>query len=293
MLLSMTGYGQAKTRNAKQKRTVIADLKSINSRGLDLITRMPKSYQDKEFEIRNILSQILERGKITLTLQIEAKDDTSRKMKINKALLKSYLDELVPMAKKMKLDMEDCLPALLNLPDVLESGNMTVNEEEWKQVQKTIEQAAKKLNESRAKEGKTLEKDFHLRIKNISYLLAKVESMETDRIPVMREKLEQLLKNYAEKTEIDKNRLEQELIYYAEKMDFTEEKVRLKSHCDYFLKTLDEKESGGKRLSFITQEMGREINTLGSKANHAEIQKYIVMMKEELEKIKEQVLNVL
>lgn len=290
MIKSMTGFGKATVLLPGKK--ITAEIKSLNSKQLDLNLKIPSLYREKEPEIRQLISQTLERGKIDFYLSIE-NTGSDLPLSINKAVAANYYHELKALAEEIGEAPTDYLSLILRLPDVMKSEMDEVNDDEWKMVQDCINQAIVNNNQFRLSEGKSLDADFHKRVQVILNLLNQVEPFEEERMTLMREKLKSTFEKYADEHQADSNRFEQELIFYFEKLDITEEKVRLKKHCDYFTETLNSKQSEGKKLGFITQEMGREINTLGSKANHAQMQRVVVQMKDELEKIKEQVNNVL
>ena len=287
MILSMTGYGKAtETFNDKN---IIIELRALNSKNLDLKTRMPSNYRELEMPIRKILSQLLKRGKVDLNIQIEDLEDRP-KNKINVPVLKQYLADLnqvIPNA-----DQSVLMAAALRLPDVLKPEEDDLSEAEQQAVMKALKEAAGLLTRYRKDEGQALENDLKLRLKNISKALTDIEQLDNERLDKIKQRLKDALNNLQQ--EVDQNRFEQELIYYLEKLDINEEKVRLKNHLQYFEKELQKPdEMKGKKLGFISQEIGREINTIGSKANDSQIQRKVVQMKDELEKIKEQVLNVL
>jgi uncharacterized protein (TIGR00255 family) len=291
MIKSMTGYGSASKDLDNGKYTV--ELKSLNSKFLELNIKLPKAFSDKEFFLRNECSRLLERGKVMLSITAETTDLASKAATINKELLKYYHQELKSVADDLKADTQQLLSLAVNFPEVVKFDEQAVSEEEWKQMLDTFYVAVKNFQTFRADEGTVLEKDLISRIKSILNFMSLVERDEPNRVPAIKEKLNTMLADAVGKENVDQNRLEQELIYYIDKLDITEEKVRLKSHCNYFIETLKDKDANGKKLGFISQEIGREINTMGSKANDAIIQRYVVGMKEELEKIKEQLLNVL
>ncbi|MFV0304970.1 MAG: YicC/YloC family endoribonuclease [Moheibacter sp.] len=286
MILSMTGYGKAVAECIDKKITI--EIRALNSKSIDLNTRLPYLYKEKELEIRKFLSENLQRGKVDFSIQTEI-TSTGKTQQINPEIIKSYIaefKEIVPEATDAEL-----LAIVMRLPDVMAFTCSELDKTEWKQCYEIIKEAIANLQQFREDEGKVLENEFQQRIHSILELLKQVEPFEKERIKTLRERF---LKNLEElNVEIDQNRYEQELIYYLEKLDITEEKVRLKNHCEYFIKTMNSEESNGKKLGFITQEIGREINTLGSKSNHSEMQKIVVQMKDDLEKIKEQVLNIL
>ncbi len=287
MILSMTGYGKAtETFNDKN---IIVELRALNSKNLDLKTRMPSNYRELEMPIRKILSQLLKRGKVDLNIQIEDLEDHP-KNKINVPVLKQYLVDLNQVHPDA--DQSVLIAAALRLPDVLKPEEDELSDAEQQAVMKALNEAAGLLTRYRKDEGQALENDLKLRLKNISKALKDIEQLDTDRLDKIKQRLKDALNNLQQ--EVDQNRFEQELIYYLEKLDINEEKVRLKNHLQYFEKELQKPdEIKGKKLGFISQEIGREINTIGSKANDSQIQRKVVQMKDELEKIKEQVLNVL
>jgi uncharacterized protein (TIGR00255 family) len=287
----MTGYGKAET--VLEKTKISIELKSLNSKQLDLNIRMPYSFNSKEIELRSLISKKLERGKISVFLNVEYLGEKSNHS-INKELVELYYNQLRELANKLGNSTDNLLESVMKLPDVVKQVNEKVDENEWKEIIKLTEEALKKQDEFRVQEGATLEEDFRLRIANIIELLKQVDKYENLRIETIKERMQQSLSKHFDEASIDKNRFEQELIFYFEKLDITEEKIRLRKHCDYFIETLNEKIiSKGKKLGFILQEIGREINTLGSKSNNQDMQKIVVQMKDELEKIKEQALNIL
>lgn len=288
----MTGFGIATTETGKAKITV--EIKSLNSKFLELTLKLPKAHSDKELLIRNECNRLIERGKVNLTIAIEYNAGAERKpVSINQTLLKAYYEQLLQGATDLNANTSDLFALAVQMPEVIKQDEQEVDEEEWKAVYSTFEAAVNAFTDFRATEGAELEKDLVKRVATIMDRLADVELAEPGRMPVVRERINKYLEDAVGTENIDQNRLEQELVYYIEKFDITEEKVRLRSHCDYFLVTLNGKDAGGKKLGFISQEIGREINTMGSKANDAGIQKLVVEMKDELEKIKEQLLNVL
>jgi uncharacterized protein (TIGR00255 family) len=287
----MTGYGIAVFDSGNTKYTV--EIKSLNSKFLELTLRIPKSFSEKEFQLRNECNKQIERGKVSLAINVEKADATVKAAGIDRELLKHYYNQLKSVSDDLGEKSGNLMQLALTLPEVVKYDEDTVSEEEWKIVEKTFQQALANFQKFRADEGNVLEQDIKMRIGIILKNLEAVEVEEPKRVPVIRERLDQFLQEAVGREAIDQNRFEQELIYYIDKLDITEEKIRLKSHCDYFLETLKNADANGKKLGFISQEIGREINTLGSKANDANIQKLVVGMKEELEKIKEQLLNVL
>ncbi|WP_261382213.1 YicC/YloC family endoribonuclease [Mucilaginibacter achroorhodeus] len=291
MIKSMTGYGIATFDAGNVKYTV--ELKSLNSKFLELSLRLPKMFSEKEFQLRNECSKQIERGKVNLSINVEQTGANVKAAGIDRDLLMHYYNQLKSVSEEAGEQSANLFQLALGLPEVVKYDEDTVNDDEWKQVEKTFQQALAAFQKFRSDEGNVLENDIKQRIAIILNNLAAVEIAEPKRIPVIRERLNQFLTEAVGSENVDKNRFEQELIYYIDKLDITEEKIRLKSHCDYFLETLKAADANGKKLGFISQEIGREINTLGSKANDADIQKLVVGMKEELEKIKEQLLNVL
>src|SRR5690554_2737458 len=290
MIHSMTGYGRAVVELPNKKITI--EIRSLNSKQFDLFTRLPLLYREKEIALRNSLSKQLERGKVDLSMNVEvvAKDVTS---KIDHHVVKQYQQELTALAKEMSVPApEDWFSVLMRLPDTMKQEIEELDDTEWKQVEAAINQAVKELIDFRAREGEMLQNLLKEKIDRIHTLLGEIESFEAERIEKVKSRLHEELKNL-EGIEYDKNRFEQEVIYYLEKLDVNEEKTRLAHHLDYFLETIDDSRSQGKKLGFITQEIGREINTLGSKSNQSDMQRIVVQMKDELEQIKEQILNVL
>jgi uncharacterized protein (TIGR00255 family) len=291
MIKSMTGYGLASTDHENVKFAV--EIKSLNSKFLELSLKLPRAYSEKELLLRNLCSKDIERGKVNVSVNIERSDDQLKGAQINAALLTKYYKQLEALNTDLGANSSNLLQAALNFPDVINYSEEEVNETDWEILLSTFTKAMQNFNQFRETEGAVLKADLELRIKNILGFFAQVEVLEPLRIPQVRARLSQFLEDNVGKINIDQNRLEQELIYYIDKLDITEEKIRLKSHCEYFTQTLKSKDANGKKLGFISQEIGREINTMGAKANDAQIQQLVVGMKEELEKIKEQLLNVL
>ena len=282
----MTGFGKASLQLPTKKITV--EVKSLNSKGLDLNTRMPSVYREMELGLRNQIAQQLERGKIDFSLFIEVTgEETSTK--VNAPIVKAYINQM--RAILADADETELMKMAVRMPDALKTERDEIDENEWTEIQKVIVEALNNIQNFRQAEGLSLEKEFSLRIANIRQYLSEAIALDPERIQNIKDKLQTAITEL--KVNVDENRFEQELIYYLEKLDVTEERVRLNNHLDYFLETITGSEANGRKLGFITQEMGREINTLGSKSNHAGMQKLVVMMKDELEKIKEQVLNVL
>jgi len=293
MIKSMTGFGLGTASNPQVKYTV--EIKSLNSKFLELGLRLPKAVADKEIQLRNACAKRIERGKVNLNIAVEYSDPTAHAAHINTALFQKYLAQLQDLAQKANISpsAQELFAQALSMPEVVSQDEETVNEAEGGLLMEAFEQAVEAFDTFRKDEGAVLRTELSQRVTGILDLLAKVEEEETDRIPLVRERISQYLDKSVGRENVDMNRFEQELIYYIDKLDITEEKVRLRSHCNYFLKALDSEDANGKKLGFISQEIGREINTLGSKANHASIQQTVIQMKEELEKIKEQLLNVL
>jgi uncharacterized protein (TIGR00255 family) len=282
----MTGFGKATLQLPTKKITV--EIKSLNSKGLDLNTRMPSVFREMELGLRNQISARLERGKIDFSLYIEATgEETSSK--INVPIVRGYINQMkavIPNADETEL-----MKMAVRMPDALKTERDEIDENEWKKIQTVIDEALENIAKFRKDEGVSLEREFLHRIANIMTLMNKAVSYDAERVETVKTRLRNALDELKEN--VDENRFEQELIFYLEKYDITEEKVRLENHLNYFIETIAGTEANGRKLGFITQEMGREINTMGSKSNHTEMQKLVVMMKDELEKIKEQVLNVL
>jgi len=286
MIQSMTGFGKASLQLPSKKITV--EIKSLNSKGLDLNTRMSSIYREMELGLRNQISQLLERGKIDFSLYIEITGEETAS-KINVPIIKGYMNQLKEVNESG--DETELLKMAIRMPDALKTEREEIDEKEWQEIQKVINQALENIVQFRKDEGVSLEKEFQLRIAKIRSLMTEAVAYDAERVTTVKTRLRTALDEL--KVAVDENRFEQEMIFYLEKYDITEEKVRLENHLNYFIETLSGNEANGRKLGFITQEMGREINTMGSKSNHAEMQKLVVMMKDELEKIKEQVLNVL
>jgi uncharacterized protein (TIGR00255 family) len=291
MIKSMTGYGKAIAETPQKKITI--EIKSLNSKQLDLNLKIPWLYKEKELEIKSLISQKLERGKIDLSVFFDVLDDENIPV-INKNIVKNYYNQLKEISNELNLDLnEHILSTILRLPETLKTEKPELSEPEWENVRRQLNDAINMLDIYRIEEGNALEKDLRNNLARIISSLENIETFEEGRITKVREKLHAILNENINSENIDKNRFEQELIFYLEKFDINEEKVRLRKHCEYFLESIDTPSPNGKILSFIAQEVGREINTIGSKANDASIQKLVVMMKDDLEKIKEQTLNVL
>ena len=290
MIQSMTGFGKVTAELPTKKVTI--EIKALNSKQFDLFTRIPSIYREKEMEIRSVLSQTLERGKIELIITVEniGKDiDT----KINTSVVESYKNQIEEIAGSLNIDKpSEWFSTLLRLPDVIKTEMAETDEEEWKQAFQAINGAIRNLCEFRIQEGKILSQLFEQKIVNISELLKQIEPYEKERLEKIKSRITDNLQKIPN-VQVDANRLEQEMIYYIERLDINEEKIRLSNHLNYFIETLNNRHGQGKKLGFIAQEIGREINTLGSKSNHVEMQQIVVQMKDELEQIKEQLLNVL
>ena len=291
MIKSMTGYGKAIAETPQKKITI--EIKSLNSKQLDLNTKLPWLYKEKEPEIRNLISQRLDRGKIDFSIFCDMLDDEVVTV-INKSAVRNYYNQFKEIAAELRIDLDDQIfTAIMKLPDTLKTERPEISETEWEIVRTQIIESITMLDLYRIEEGNSIMTDLKKCIVEILSLLETVQTFEAGRISKIREKLMSMLEENLGPEKVDKNRFEQEIILYIEKYDINEEKVRLKTHCDYFIETINTASPNGKILNFIAQEIGREINTIGSKANDASIQKLVVMMKDELEKIKEQTLNVL
>ncbi|HOK38302.1 MAG TPA: YicC family protein [Bacteroidales bacterium] len=291
MIKSMTGFGKAA--GTYQNKKISIELKTLNSKSADINTRIPQYYKEKEIEIRKLLSENLVRGKIDFNIYVEL-DAETLSQNINTKLVLNYYKQINEMCTKNNISAgNEIMSAILRFPDIFETKEQVLEDKEWKYIENLTKQAIEQCNEFRKNEGQTLEKDILQRINLILDYLTKIPEYEEERISTIKNRLSAGLNKINNSEDIDFNRLEQEIIFYLEKLDITEEKVRLKKHCEYFIDTMKNEKCQGRKLAFVAQEMGREINTLGSKANHSEIQKIVVMMKDELEKIKEQLLNIL
>lgn len=286
MIQSMTGFGKATLQLPTKKITV--EVKSLNSKGLDLNVRMPSLYREMELGLRNQIALKLERGKVDFSIFIESTAEQTS-TKVNVPIVKGYIEQL--RAVYANAEETELMKMAIRMPDTLKSEREEIDENDWAQIETAIDEALQNIVNFRKDEGQSLEKEFQLRIANIRQYMNEALALDPERVQAIKDRLQTAIAEL--KVNVDENRFEQELIYYLEKLDITEEKVRLTNHLDYFLETLKGKEANGRKLGFITQEMGREINTMGSKSNHAQMQKLVVQMKDELEKIKEQVLNVL
>lgn len=290
MLLSMTGYGKAELNLPDKKVTI--EIKSLNSKNMDTNIKCPMIYREKELEIRKMIQESLKRGKVDCTIYYELNEGVAPS-RINQPVFESYYRQISELREKLEIGDSDLIAAILKLPDTIHTEKMTLEEGEWQEMKKGLESAISDLQDFRKQEGDSMEKDLTDRIHLILELLASVEPYEGSRIEKLKERINKSLEEIRLKEEADNNRFEQEMIFYLEKLDITEEKTRLENHCRYFMETINTEKEAGKKLNFISQEIGREINTLGSKANQSDIQHIVVRMKDELEKIKELVLNVL
>ena len=286
MIQSMTGFGKATLQLPSKKITV--EVKSLNSKGLDLNVRMPSLYREMELGLRNQIALKLERGKVDFSIFIESTAEQTS-TKVNVPIVKGYINQLREVYADA--DETELMKMAIRMPDTMKIERDEIDENDWVEIQTVIEEALENILTFRKDEGKSLEKEFQLRIGNIRQYMTDALALDPERVQAIKDRLQTAIAEL--KVNVDENRFEQELIYYLEKLDITEEKVRLTNHLDYFLETINGTEANGRKLGFITQEMGREINTMGSKSNHAQMQKLVVQMKDELEKIKEQVLNVL
>ena len=286
MIQSMTGFGKATLQLPTKKITV--EVKSLNSKGLDLNVRMPSLYREMELGLRNQIALQLERGKVDFSIFIESTAEQTS-TKVNVPIVKGYMEQL--RAVYAEADEVELMKMAIRMPDTMKTEREEIDENDWAQIETAITEALQNILTFRRDEGQSLEKEFQLRIANIRQYMNEALALDHERVKTIKDRLHNAITEL--KVAVDENRFEQELIYYLEKLDITEEKVRLTNHLDYFLETIKGTEANGRKLGFITQEMGREINTMGSKSNHAQMQKLVVQMKDELEKIKEQVLNVL
>lgn len=291
MLRSMTGYG--KISEIKDSKKIIIEIKSLNSKSFNPYIKIPELYYEKEIDIKNILFNNMKGGKINFTLQIE--DENNINNKLNKKTVNNYLNQLIEIAEDNDIDIknEQILQAVMKLPDILKNEELSLNNNEWLLIKKLIHRTIDKIDSFRLQEGKALEKDISGKVITIKELIPKIESYEDERIDHVKSRLNSKLNDFLNTDEQNKERFEQEIIYYLDKFDLNEEKIRLTNHLEYFFETMKSTEPVGSKLGFIAQEIGREINTIGSKANHSEIQKIVVVMKDNLGKIKEQLLNVL
>jgi len=291
MLQSMTGYGKAE--GNYQNKNITIEIRALNSKQSDINLKLPSTLKEKEIELRNKISDHLARGKISCLVlyQITGQDQAAT---LNQAVIKNYIKQIKRISEDMRIDFDSrLLQTALHLPEAFEKEEEELKQEEWNVVWQTMEQALQEVVRFRQQEGKAIENDFRERIEALKRFLQQIDPHEKARVERIREKLQEKLKSYRNNFEVDQNRFEQELVYYLEKLDITEEKVRLENHFSYFLELITQEEPVGKKLNFLTQEIGREINTIGSKSNDFEMQRLVVQMKDELEKIREQVMNVL
>lgn len=287
----MTGFGKSSCE--LEKKTVTIEIKSLNSRQTDIYTRLPNLIKGKDLEIRNEIIAFLKRGKIEVSVNLESKEG-ELSTNLNAAAIKNYYQQLNEISSDLGLTLSEAImQTIVRLPESLNSDKDEMNDEEWQEIMKVLREALSEVDKFRLQEGNAMVNDIKERILLILQYLDKIGTFESRRLDNIRNRLKENLNEFFNQENIDNNRFEQELIYYLEKLDITEEKVRLKNHCEYFMEVLKEEDSVGKKLGFVTQEIGREINTIGSKANDSEIQKLVVMMKDELEKVKEQLMNIL
>ncbi len=288
----MTGYGHA--RYEDENFSISVEVRTLNSKFLDVAVRIPKSYNDKEISVRNLISEKLQRGKVSLILEFSNKKETVSKVSINERLFRAYYDELKALSDNVESNSVDLFKMAVQFPEVIQTiEDDSAHEKEWEMIIPVIKKAIDNCNDFREKEGAVLSENLKTYIRDIENNLEKIKELDPVRVERIKSRLNENLKEFAKREELDVNRLEQELIYYIEKLDISEEKVRLASHLNYFSEILNSKKSMGKKMNFIAQEIGREVNTIGSKSNDAAMQKLVVNMKEELEKIKEQILNIL
>lgn len=292
MLLSMTGYGRAT--GSFGGKTIFVEVRALNSKLTDLKMRLPADYKEKEIELRKLITDHAERGKLDVIVDVQSADGAAL-VSLNESLFRGYYRELTRLSTELGLPQNDILPTIMRIPNVVAAATGEVDEEEWEAICKVVTSALDHLKTFRRQEGRALESDLRLRVANILIYLSDVTPFEQERFTRMRERLRNNMEEAFGKDNLDTNRFEQEILYYLEKMDITEEKVRLEQHCKYFIEQVENKsgQSAGRTLNFISQEMGREINTLGAKAYDADIQRLVVQMKDELEKVKEQLANVL
>lgn len=292
MVKSMTGFGKTTVESGNKK--IIVEIKSLNSKQLDLNLRLPNLYKEKEMDIRNMVKERLERGKVDMNIYFD-NSESDKDVSINSSIVMQYFNQMLEISTQLGIepDKNELLQTVMRFPDTLQVKSEELDEQEWLCLRAGIVRALEEIDKFRTQEGKALIKDISHRIELIQQLAGDVPQFEVKRVEVIRQKLQEKISEWTDVKNIDQNRLEQEIIYYLEKLDITEEKVRLANHCKYFLETVEKEEAPGRKIGFIAQEIGREINTMGSKANDHDIQKLVVRMKDELEKIKEQSLNVL
>lgn len=291
MIYSMTGFGKAENSNEKYK--IVAEIKSLNSKSNEIRVKLPAGYNEKELTVRNILLAELDRGKIDLILTNDLSNGTN--LTINSALFKEYYDKLNQLANELGEENRDFFPSIVRIPNIFKESEYTLSQEEWNLAEKTINEALEKIQIFRANEGESIKKDLKNSLEGITSRFNEIESLDIERKIVLRAKMDSMISGLEQNNKVDKDRFEQEVLFYLEKLDINEEKIRLTQHCSYFTDVLEDTKiiSKGRKLSFITQEIGREINTLGSKAQYSPLQKIVVEMKDNLEKIKEQLANVL
>lgn len=292
MVKSMTGFGKTTVEIGNKK--VVIEIKSLNSKQLDLNLRMPNLFKEKEMEVRGMVKDWLDRGKVDMCIYID-NSESDKDVQINKSIVMKYFNQMIEISETLGVvpDKSELLQTAMRFPDVMQVKSDELNEDEWVLLKAGIEEALKVMDDFRTQEGKALIKDIVYRVQLIQELAGNVPQFEAKRVEIIRQKLQEKINEWTDVKNIDQNRLEQEIIYYLEKLDITEEKVRLANHCKYFIETVEKEDAPGRKIGFIAQEIGREVNTMGSKANDHDIQKLVVRMKDELEKIKEQSLNVL
>lgn len=291
MIYSMTGFGKAENSNEKYK--IVAEIKSLNSKSNEIRVKLPVGYNEKELIVRNIILAELERGKIDLILTNDISNGSN--LTINSALFKEYYDKLNQLANELGEENRDFFPSIVRIPNIFKESEYTLSQEEWELAEKTINEALEKIQIFRAKEGESIKKDLKNSLEGITSRFEEIELLDIERKKVLRAKMDSMITGLEQNNKVDKDRFEQEVLFYLEKLDINEEKIRLTQHCSYFTDVLEDEKiiSKGRKLSFITQEIGREINTLGAKAQFSPLQKIVVEMKDNLEKIKEQLANVL
>ncbi len=293
MVKSMTGFGKTTVETGNKK--IVIEIKSLNSKQFDLSLRMPNLFKEKEMEIRSMVKEQLDRGKMEMNISYDSTLEGNKDVSVNDSIVIKYFNQMMEVSEHLGFepDKNELLQTIMRFPDVLQVKAEELEENEWTILRKGIKKALDEIDRFRIQEGKALIKDIVHRIELIQQLADQIPQFEVKRVEIIRQKLQEKISEWTDIKHIDQNRLEQELIYYLEKLDITEEKVRLANHCKYFIETAEKEDAPGRKLGFIAQEIGREINTMGSKANEHDIQKLVVRMKDELEKIKEQSLNIL
>ncbi len=293
MVKSMTGFGKTTVETGNKK--IVIEIKSLNSKQFDLSLRMPNLFKEKEMEIRSMVKEQLDRGKMEMNISYDSTLEGNKDVSVNDSIVIKYFNQMMEVSEHLGFepDKNELLQTIMRFPDVLQVKAEELEENEWTILREGIKKALDEIDRFRIQEGKALIKDIVHRIELIQQLADQVPQFEVKRVEIIRQKLQEKISEWTDIKHIDQNRLEQELIYYLEKLDITEEKVRLANHCKYFIETAEKEDAPGRKLGFIAQEIGREINTMGSKANEHDIQKLVVRMKDELEKIKEQSLNIL